>query len=194
MIFKSALGLILTSIALVAGSQPITTLEQLTLQPTILAAKGVVTSCGIRFSALATQPGTRTAIDVVDGSIAIHSQGYTLVKAGFKTGDLREGAEKLRLTGKKVAWFRTEGGVPLAPMENKIIDADDPGFHMFGSPLTDGLSALEGFLADKKFWIGFSGGMGQDRIFSGTAQIDERTRNEFSSCIGELAATLKGKK
>lgn len=33
MIFKSALGLILTSIALVAGSQPITTLEQLTLHP-----------------------------------------------------------------------------------------------------------------------------------------------------------------
>jgi len=140
------------------------------------------------------QPGTRTGIDVVDGSVAIHSQGYTLVKAGLKSGDLREGAEKMRLTGKKVAWIRTEGGTPLAPMENKIIDADDPGFHMFGSPLNDGLTALEGFLADKKFWIGFVGGTGQDRVFSGTARMDERTRNEFTSCIGELAATLKGKK
>lgn len=194
MILKSALGFVLMSCALLAGAQSITTLEQLTLQPTILAAKGVVTSCGIRFSALAMQPGTKTGVEVVDGSIAIHSQGYTLVKAGFKTGDLREGAEKLRLTGKKVAWIRTEGGTPLAPMENKIIDAEDSGFHMFGSPLADGLSALEGLLADKKFWIGFSGGAGQDRIFSGTARMDERTRNEFSSCIGELAATLKGKK
>lgn len=194
MIFKFALGLILTSIAVDAVAQSITTLEQTTLQPTLLAAKGIVTSCGIRFSGLSMQPGTATGVDVVDGSIAIHSQGYTLVKAGFKTGDLRNGAEKLRLTGKKVAWIRMEGSTPLAPMENKILDADDPGFHMFGSPLIDGMSALEGLLADKKFWIGFSGGAGQDRVFSGSAQMDERTRNEFTSCIGELAATLKGKK
>ncbi|MFV0678585.1 hypothetical protein [Variovorax sp. tm] len=194
MIFKSAFGFALTSLALAAGAQSISTLDQLTFQPTILATRGVVTSCGIRFTALAMQPGTRTGVDVVDGSVAIHSQGYTLVKAGLKSGDLREGAEKMRLTGKKVAWIRTEGGTPLAPMENKIIDADDPGFHMFGSPLNDGLTALEGFLADKKFWIGFSGGAGQDKVFSGTARMDERTRDEFSSCIGELATTLKGKK
>jgi len=194
MIFKTVLGLSLTSLALVAGAQPITTLEQITLQPTLLAARGVVTSCGIRFSALAMQPGSATGVDVVDGSIAIHSQGYTLVKAGFQTGDLKEGAEKLRLTGKKVAWIRMEGGTPLAPMQNKVLDADDPGFYMFGSPLTEGLSALEGLLADKKFWIGFSGGVGQDRVFSGSARMDERTRNEFTSCLGELIPKLKSKK
>ncbi|MDP9995494.1 hypothetical protein J2W28_006438 [Variovorax boronicumulans] len=194
MVFRSALSLVFALLALCAEAQSITTLEQLTFQPTILAAKGVVTSCGVRFSGLAMQPGTKTGVDVVDGSIAIHSQGYTLVKAGFKTGDLAAGAEKLRLAGKKVAWVRIEGGKSLAPMGNKIIDADDPGFHMFGAPLADGLAALDALLADKKFWIGFSGATGQDKIFSGAVRMDERTRDEFSSCLGELVATMKGKR
>lgn len=140
------------------------------------------------------QPGSKTGVEVIDGSIAIHSQGYTLVKAGLKVGDLAAGAEKLQLTGKKVAWVRLEGGKPLSPMEDKIIDADDPGFHMFGSALADGASALGGLLDNKKFWVGFSGGRGQDKIFSGTARVDERTRSEFSSCLGELTATLREKK
>lgn len=194
MVFRSALGLALAVAVLSADAQSITTLEQLTFQPTILAAKGVVTSCGVRFTGIAMQPGTSTGVDVVDGSIAIHSQGYTLVKAGFKTGDLAAGADKMRLAGKKVAWVRIEGGKSLAPMGNKIIDADDAGFHMFGAPLADGLAALDALLADKKFWIGFSGATGQDRIFSGAARMDERTRDEFSSCLGELVTTMKGKK
>lgn len=192
MIFKVARGLALALIALSAEAQSITTLEQLTFQPTILAAKGVVTSCGIRFSGLAMQPGTKTGVDVVDGSIAIHSEGYTLVKAGFKIGDLAAGADKMRLAGKKVAWVRIEGGKSLAPMGDKIIDADDPGFHMFASPMADGASALDGLLANKKFWIGFSGGSGQDKIFSGAVQMDHRTSGEFSSCLGELITTMKG--
>lgn len=194
MVFRSALGLALVLIGLFAEAQSITTLEQLTFQPTILAAKGVVTSCGVRVTGLAMQRGTKAGVDVVDGSIAIHSQGYTLVKAGFKTGDLAAGADKMKLAGKKVAWVRVEGGKSLAPLENKIIDADDPGFHMFGTPLADGLAALDALLSHKKFWIGFSGATGQDRIFSGAARVDERTRDEFSSCLGELITTMKGRK
>jgi hypothetical protein len=65
---------------------------------------------------------------------------------------------------------------------------------MFGAALESGLSALEGLLADKKLWIGFNGGTGQDRVFAGTARMDQRTRSEFASCLGELASTLKSKK
>ncbi|MBB4223436.1 hypothetical protein [Variovorax guangxiensis] len=194
MILKSAFPFVLMFLAWSAGAQSITTLEQLTLQPTILAGRGIVTSCGIRFSGIAVQPGSSSGVDLVDGSIAIDSDGFTLVKAGFKTGDLKDSAENLRISGKKVAWIRTEGGTPLAPTNNKIIDSENPGFHMFGATLESGLSALEGLLADKKLWIGFSGGAGQDRVFAGTARMDQRTRSEFASCLGELASTLKSKK
>jgi len=191
---KFALALGLMAFSLVARTQAITTLEQLTLQPTILAAKGIVSSCGIRFSGLAMQQGTKSGVDLIDGSIALDAGGYALVKAGFKTGDLSVGAGRLQLTDKKVAWMRIGSGTPLTPMNEKTINAEDAGFYLFASPIADGASAIEGFLEEKKFWIGFSGGKGQDRIFTGTARMDERTRTEFSSCLTELTSTLKEKK
>lgn len=179
--------LLLLIVQVEAHGQTVTTLQNLTLQSTMNAPKGVVVSCGVRFTGLTSVPGSSDDIEVVDGSIAVFLDGFTGVKGALKLGKLSEPAGQLRTSGKTIAWVRIGDGEPLAPLDGATAPGDGAGYFIFRAPTDPGFSAIQGFMEAKNLWIGFQGGTGQDRIFSGQGQMSAQTRSELAACFGELS-------
>ena len=174
-------------------SQAVTSLQSLTLQSTMNAPKGVVMSCGVRFTGLASISGSSDGIEVVDGSIAVFLGGFTGVKGALKLGKLSETAEQLRLSGKAIAWLRIGDGEPLAPLRGESAPGDGAGYFIFKAPVDPGFSAIQAFVDGKNLWLGFNGATGQDRIFSGKGQMSAQTRTELAACFGELGKQPRAK-
>ncbi|RYH69240.1 MAG: hypothetical protein EON54_02600 [Alcaligenaceae bacterium] len=161
-------------------------------QATTLAPGGSVKSCGIRFLGLGTTPrGSTKEIDVVDASIGVHSDGYSVVKAGYTIGDLTNpAAGQSRSTGARVQWVRVGDSAPMAA-NGKATPGDDKDFYLYVNPLENGFEALKGLLEGKRIRVAFDMGNSRELIFSGQTPLDEETKTQFIDCFRQLTTDSK---
>ena len=158
------------------------------VQATMLASKGVITSCGVSFNGAAIKPGSALEADQIAGSVAIHVDAPSLVKAGHQITGMESGQMKTRMVGDQVAWIRIEGGTPLAPLNNKIVPGDAKPYHLFAVDGASAVTAIKSILAGKTIWIGFTENGTTSRIFSGRMKKDSSVVEQVTACINELPA------
>lgn len=156
------------------------------MQATMLAPKGVVTSCGVSFKGAAIKPGTTLGADQIAGSVAIHVDAPSMVKAGHQVTGMDNGKMVTRMVGDQVAWIRIEGGTPLAPLNGKIVPSDAPPYHLFSVEGAAAVTAISSILAGKTIWIGFTDKGASSRIFSGKMKKDAAVVQQVDSCINEM--------
>ncbi|KAA9155811.1 hypothetical protein F3K36_31145 [Delftia sp. BR1] len=164
------------------------------MQATMLAPKGVVTSCGISFNGAAIKPGTTLEADQIAGSVAIHVDAPSMVKAGHQITSMESGKMVTRMVGDQVAWIRIEGGTPLAPLNGKIVPGDAPPYHLFSVDAASAITAIASILAGKTIWVGFTEKGASSRIFSGRMKKDAAVAQQVANCIKELTGKLSSQR
>ncbi len=170
-----------------AHSQAVTPME-FEMQATMLAPNGVVTSCGVSFNGASIKPGTSMEADQIAGSIAVHANAPSMVKAGHQVAFLDNGKMQTRLVGDQVAWIRIEGGTPLAPINGKIVPGDAPPYHLFGVGREQSINAMAALLSGKTMWVGFTAKGVTSSIFSGRMKPDPAVATQIKKCIVELTS------
>lgn len=173
--------------AATAGAQAVTPME-FEMQATMLAPNGIVTSCGVSFNGAAIRSGSAMEADQIAGSVAIHINAASMVKAGHQIAYLDKGKMTTRLVGDQVAWIRVEGGTPLAPLGGKIVPGDAPPYHLFGVDRESAISATASLLAGKTIWVGFTSQGVTSSIFSGRMKPDAGVVQQVQSCVNEMTA------
>lgn len=174
----------LAMVGAVASAQGITPME-FEPQATMLAPKGVLTSCGIGFDGVVPLLGSPGGIEQVSGSIAIYTDGLTLVKVGHQYATLKNGALDVRLPGTQVAWLRIEGEAPLAPEEKMIVQGEKAPFFLFPVTAKDGAAAIFAMLEGKTIWVAFSRSGTVRQIFSGKVKVDPVVQGQIRTCFNE---------
>lgn len=182
--FGKLIAMPLAIVGAAASAQGITPME-FEPQATMLAPKGVLTACGIGFDGLVPLAGTLGAIEQVSGSIAIYSDGLTLVKVGHQHVTMRNGKLDVRLPGTQVAWIRVEGESPLVPQDNQIVLAEKAPFFLFPVTPKDGAAAIYAMLEGKTIWVGFAKAGTVRQIFSGQVKVDPGVQAQVRTCFNE---------
>lgn len=168
-----------------AHSQAVSPME-FEMQATMLAPKGVVTSCGVSFNGAAIKPGTTLEADQIAGSVAIHVDAPGMVKAGHQITGMEKGKMVTRMAGDQVAWIRIEGSTPLAPLNGKIVPGDAPPYHLFAVDGASAITAIASILDGKTIWVGFTEKDMSSSIFSGQMKKGANVVQQVKSCINEL--------
>lgn len=171
-----------------ANAQGITLLE-FTPEATMLAPKGVLKACGLGFEGIRHVPGTESDFEQVSGSIAIYTDGFTLVKAGHRFGTLKNGEVKIRLPGTQIAWIRVEGEETLVAPDGGLVPGESEPFLLFSVSPKQAVSAISAMLGGKTIWIGFSKADTVRHIFSGSVKRDAVVAKQVDSCFAEWSKT-----
>lgn len=187
---KKAMIALVFAAASSAHAQGVTAME-FTIGATMLAPKGVVTSCGLEFNGVALKPGPEIEADTVAGSIAVHVDMDSLVKAGHQTAYRKGDGIGLRPMNDQVAWLRIEGGMPLTPLNDLVVKGEKPPFHLFGVPPRSAFLALAAMIQGKTIWIGFAENGTVRSIFSGQIKPDPTVTQQLNACLVELETALK---
>ncbi len=169
--------------ATTASAQGITPME-FEPQATMLAPKGVVTACGLGFDGFRQGP-KGTDIEQVSGSIAIYTDGLSLVKAGHQEGEFKNGAVNIRLPGTRIAWIRIEGQEALVPSEDKIVPGEKAPFLLFPVTPQAAAGAIRAMLDGKTIWVGFSKNGVVRHIFSGRVKPDITVSDQVYKCFAD---------
>lgn len=158
------------------------------MQATMLAPRGAVTSCGVSFNGAAIKPGTTLEADQIAGSVAIHVDAPSMVKAGHQITSMENGKLVTRVVGDQVAWIRIEGGTPLAPLNGKIVPGEAPPYYLFAVDASSAITAIASILAGKTIWVGFTEKGASSRIFSGRMKKDAAVVQQITVCMNELTS------
>lgn len=181
----AAAGLALLA-ASTASAQAVTTIQTV-LQPTILAPGGEIKGCGIRVAGVSGVAGNSDAMELVDASINVYIDGFTLVKAGFQVSSVSRSKEKPQPSGSRIDWLRIGDGNPLDTKRSKVKPTEDAGYDMYSADFEDGYKALMGFLDSKTIWVGFKTKTGVSRVFSGPTKMTPEVAKQLLSCLQEMA-------
>lgn len=169
-----------------AHAQSVTTIVPV-LQATVLAPGGVIKGCGVRVMGVTDAVGSAQAMELVDASVNIYLDGFTLVKAGLHVTSVSRAKEKALPTGSRIEWLRIGDGKPLDTKGAKVKPGEDAGYDIYGVSFEDGYQALMGFLDSKPLWVGFKTKNGMSRVFSGQAKMTPDVAKQVLSCLQELA-------
>lgn len=183
---KNAAAAIAMVASTAASAQGITPME-FEPQATMLAPNGVITACGLGFDGF-RQGLNGTDIEQVSGSIAIYTDGLSLVKVGHQEGNFKNGAINIRLPGTRIAWIRIEGQEPLVPSEDKIVPGEKAPFLLFPVTTQAAAGAIRAMLDGKTIWVGLSKNGTVRHIFSGRVKHDPAVSDQVYKCFADWKA------
>jgi hypothetical protein len=155
--------------------------------------QGDVDGCGFQLRSLpANLNGARASV-LLDVSLNLYANYLALMKGGAAEITLSQGAptrrKSLPITG---FWLKLAGGKATVPRGNKVIPAEDAGYLLYGSEFPLLAELFYAVLEGKELSIGVKlKGESTERIYVGTAGIEEAERKQSSQCMEELVARMR---
>jgi hypothetical protein len=160
-------------------------------QPLVYVRSGVINGCGVRL--LGGEFGPVEPIAWFDVSFNIYAQGIGMIKA--LSYDVRIEEMKSGKRGPAVpvqgAWIKVDGSMATRPLKG-ISSGEDLGSIVYAASADDVFPLFFGLLEGKQFMVAIQRkGQSGERIYAGAPTLDEADAKRISSCLNELASSIK---
>jgi hypothetical protein len=163
--------------------------------------KGVVTGCGVVFTAFELPSSIDDVLQVFNGSYSLMDARGGLVKGRSSTVSARLVAsgqmtpKSLKMQKTERVWFKAGGSNATAPIEGSApLRSEDAGYVLYVAGLGE-LASITGAIIDKQpIQIGIkSSAKNYDVVLYGTVRLSDEDQAQLAQCLADWVEVMKKK-